>query len=137
MITPSIGPGSTITAKYPVAISEGIIKMIPLTASSPTTRNDLWFHDTTNAAVANPTALIGTTGTNHAGPVPGTIPACNIRGANPGSNNSAPPTKKGRAARTVAAANPTENTCFEFFCHGAIFDPIYYRYCSPLTGKTL
>ena len=69
------------------------------------------------------------------GPVPGTIPACTIRGANPGTYNSTPPIKKGRAARTVAAANPTENTRSEFSSHGAIFGPIYFRYSSPLTGN--
>ena len=57
--------------KFPVAIREGIMSKTLVAARSPATRNDLCFHDITYAAVANPNTPRGTTGANHAGPVPG------------------------------------------------------------------
>jgi hypothetical protein len=59
LIIPSIGPGSTMTERYSVAIKAGIMKMTPLAARSPATRNDLCFLDTTYAAVANPNTPSG------------------------------------------------------------------------------
>ena len=51
---PKIGPGITKTCAYDViALNAGIIKMIPLTASNPDIKNDLFFHAITNAAVDN------------------------------------------------------------------------------------
>ena len=114
IITPSIGPGTAMTAKYPVAPRAADVNMMPLVASNPATRYDLWFHDTAKAAEASTIALMGTTGTNNAGPAPGTSPICAASCANDGCSNNTLPAKKGRTAKSVAAANPTDNMCFEF-----------------------
>jgi hypothetical protein len=89
------------------------MKIMPLAVSSPATRNDLCFHDTTNAAVARATAIIGTTGPNHAAST-GASPARTTSDANSGTTNNSTPCKKGRTTTSVAAVSPTANTCFEF-----------------------
>lgn len=68
--TPSMGPGTAMTAKNPVATRADTVNMMPLAASNPPIRYDLCFHDTTNAPIASTRALMGTTGTNHVGPAP-------------------------------------------------------------------
>jgi hypothetical protein len=84
-----------MTAKYPVFITPDIMPVTPLAASSPPNISDLYFHDTTNAAVARTMA-----------PMPG-------HGASPA--RSAPPLRvAARNTTSVAAASPTANTSFEF-----------------------
>lgn len=112
--TPSTGPGNAMTAKNPVATRADTVNMMPLTASNPPTRYDLCFHDTTNAPIASTRALMGTTGTNHAGPAPGTSPICAASTASDGCSTNILPAKKGRTAMSDAAASPTDNMCFEF-----------------------
>ena len=103
-----------MTVKYPVATRAANVNMMPLAASNPATRCDLWFHDTANAAVASTMVLMGTTGTNYAGPTPGTSPICAASCASYGCSNNTLPAKKGITAISVAAASPTDNMCFEF-----------------------
>ena len=52
-----MGPGTAMSAKYPVATWAANVNMMPLAASNPATRCDLWFHDTANAAVASTMVL--------------------------------------------------------------------------------
>ena len=52
-MTPRMGPGNTMTDRYPIAIRPGVMRMTPLAASNPATGNDLCLHDTKNAAVAS------------------------------------------------------------------------------------
>ncbi len=100
-ITPRIGPGNSITAKFILAkaIRPDIAKVVPPAASSPATRYDLWFHDTANAATASTIA-----------PMPST-------GASPGPairNSARPPIALVRKKANEAAASPTPITSFEF-----------------------
>jgi hypothetical protein len=95
IMTPRMGPGNMMTAKYPVFITPAIMPVSPLAASSPANRSDLCFHDTTNAAVARTMA-----------PIPG-------HGASPA--RSAPPLAlTARNKMSVAAANHIAKTSFEF-----------------------
>jgi hypothetical protein len=84
-----------MAAKYPVAIKPGIMPMMPLATSYPATRNDLWFHDTTNAATASGIAPMPSSGTS---PVRSTTPLIVLA----------------KTKASVAAASPTANTDFEF-----------------------
>ena len=84
-----------MTARYPVAIKPGIMPMTPLAASNPATRDDLWFHDKTNAATAGAIAPNPSTGTS---PVRSTTPL----------------TVLVKTKASVAPASPTANMTFEF-----------------------
>src|SRR5829696_4285497 len=53
IMTPRMGPGNTMTAKYRVFITPAIMPVTPLAANNPATRNDLCLHDTTKANVAS------------------------------------------------------------------------------------
>jgi hypothetical protein len=90
-----------MTAKFMFAkaIRPDMAKVVPPAASSPATRNDPYFHDTANAAVASTIA-----------PMPST-------GASPGPavrNSARPPIALVRKKASEAAASPTPITSFEF-----------------------
>ena len=87
-----------MTAKeYPIAFKAGTIKMMPLATSSPATRNDLCFHDITNAAVANPIAARLSTGVGPTLSTTATFPIALIT-----------------TKASVAAASPTANKYHDF-----------------------
>ncbi len=100
-ITPRIGPGNSITAKFILAkaIRPDIAKVVPPAASSPATRYDLWFHETANAANASTIAAMPSTGAS---------PGPAIR------NGARAPIASARKKASEAAANPTPITSFEF-----------------------
>lgn len=81
-----------------------IMKMIPLAASSPVTRNGLGFQDMTNAPADSIIALIANIVTNDSS----VSPVWTINAANHDSINNTLPAKKSTANTNVAAANPTD-----------------------------
>jgi hypothetical protein len=94
-ITPRTGTGTSMTAKFMFAkaIRPDMAKVVPPAASSPATRNDPYFHDTANAAVASTIA-----------PMPST-------GASPGPavrNSARPPIALVRKKASEAAASPPD-----------------------------
>ena len=100
-ITPRIGPGNSITAKFMFAkaIRPDIAKVVPPAASSPATRYDLWFHDTANASLPALSRLSQSIGAS---------PGPAIR------NSSRPPIALVRKKASQAGTSPTPITSFKF-----------------------
>jgi hypothetical protein len=122
-----------MTAKYSVAITDATMKMMPLAASSPATRNDLCFHDTTNAAVARATAIIGT-------PVQ-TMPPVLVQAlpTPPATQTLVPPitalpAKKAEPLQALPRSAPLPIRVLNLSWRKN-FNSMYFRHCSHLIGN--